>query len=122
MPRFLTRLEADAVVRLNRRAYHVLDEVRSIAFKFPDADVAIVDSFVVVGSEKVPSGFLIQVAAEAADVRESLQRSRAGQGRHSVWSVWPDEGQYRKPTQFGPMTFRQESQTVSGVALCMTPL
>src|SRR5580700_4920743 len=51
-------------------------ELSSIAFKFPDADVAIVDSFVAVGSDKVPSGLLIQVATEAADIRASFERSR----------------------------------------------
>ena len=77
MPRFLTRLTCDSVIRLNKRAYHVLDDVKSIAFKFPDANVAIIDEFVPLGSEKIPSGFLIQVEADATDIRESLQHSRA---------------------------------------------
>src|SRR5581483_12060103 len=77
VPRFLTRLTCDSVIRLNKRAYHVLDDVKSIAFKFPDANVAIIDEFVPLGSEKIPSGFLIQVEADATDIRESLQHSRA---------------------------------------------
>jgi hypothetical protein len=74
--KYIIRLYADSLVRLNKRPYYEENEVCSIAIDLPGFTVAVFDGFVTVGNIRVPKGLIVQVGLEANSMDEAVARAR----------------------------------------------
>jgi hypothetical protein len=71
-PKFMVRLHADSLVRLNQKPYLEEGEVKSLVLKLPGATVAIFDRFMPLADLFVPNGLIINVELEAPDIDHAV--------------------------------------------------
>ncbi len=74
VPKFIVRLFAESLVRLNEKPY-LEDDLKSVSINLPDMTIAVFDNFTPLSELLVPHGLIIQIELNANNIDESVRHA-----------------------------------------------